>query len=105
MSDSEQASYKDSFVQFAQSVKMLVELINKSTNTSDELFNQLLTYENFLETILNWIRIQKNAFRNFETSVEWIDAISTESLENTDELRYRLRVTLIPQLESFSAPV
>ena len=80
----------------------LNSLKNQSLHDSDELYKQLATVEDALETVLNWIKLEKNALRNFETILEWAEILAQETTINKDEIRYRLRVVLQPQVESFT---
>ncbi len=80
----------------------LNSLKNQSLHNSDELYKQLATVEDALETVLNWIKLEKNGLRNFETILEWAEILAQETTINIDEIRYRLRVVLQPQVESFT---
>ncbi len=80
----------------------LNSLKNQSLHDSDELYKQLATVEDALETVLNWIKLEKNGLRNFETILEWAEILAQETTINIDEIRYRLRVVLQPQVESFT---
>jgi len=51
--------------------------------------------------MLNWIKLEKNAIRNFDTLFEWAEVLSRDETVDIDEIRYRLRVVLQPQVESF----
>lgn len=89
--------------------KYLTELHNslnllkdQSLIDRDELYKQLATVEDALETVLNWIKLEKNGLRNFETILEWAEILAQETTISKDEIRYRLRVVLQPQVESFT---
>jgi hypothetical protein len=77
-------------------------LKNQSLQDRDELYKQLATVEDALETVLNWIKLEKNGLRNFETILEWAEILAKEKTISKDEIRYRLRVVLQPQVESFT---
>jgi len=77
-------------------------LKNQSLQDRDELYKQLATVEDALETVLNWIKLEKNGLRNFETILEWAEILAQEKTISKDEIRYRLRVVLQPQVESFT---
>ncbi len=80
----------------------LNSLKDQSLHDRDELYKQLATAEDALETVLNWIKLEKNGLRNFETILEWAEILAQETVINIDEIRYRLRVVLQPQVESFT---
>jgi predicted transcriptional regulator len=80
----------------------LTLLKNQSLENRDELYKQLATVEDALETVLNWIKLEKSGLRNFETILEWAEILSQETKIDTDEIRYRLRVVLQPQVEAFT---
>ena len=77
-------------------------LKDQSLKNRDELYKQLATVEDALETVLNWIKLEKNGLRNFETILEWAEILAQEKTISKDEIRYRLRVVLQPQVESFT---
>ncbi|MFW9905034.1 MAG: hypothetical protein ACFFFH_11920 [Candidatus Thorarchaeota archaeon] len=77
-------------------------LKDQSLQNRDELYKQLATVEDALETVLNWIKLEKNGLRNFETILEWAEILAQEKTISKDEIRYRLRVVLQPQVESFT---
>ena len=77
-------------------------LKDQSLYNRDELYKQLATVEDALETVLNWIKLEKSGLRNFETILEWAEILAQETTINKDEIRYRLRVVLQPQVESFT---
>lgn len=77
-------------------------LINKLTlKNREERYKQLATVEDALSTLLNWIKFEKNAIRNFETLLEWVELLSKDKTIDKDEVRYRLRVAVQPQIEAF----
>lgn len=80
----------------------LNRLKDQSLKDRDELYKQLATVEDALETVLNWIKLEKNGLRNFETILEWAEILAQEKTIGKDEIRYRLRVVLQPQVESFT---
>ena len=77
-------------------------LKDQSLQDRDELYKELATVEDALETVLNWIKLEKNGLRNFETILEWAEILAQEKAIGKDEIRYRLRVVLQPQVESFT---
>jgi hypothetical protein len=77
-------------------------LKDQSLHNRDEFYKQLATVEDALETVLNWIKLEKNGLRNFETILEWAEILAQEKTISKDEIRYRLRVVLQPQVESFT---
>lgn len=81
--------------------RLLTILKNKSLLQKEELYKQLAIIEDALETMLNWIKLEKNGIRNFETLFEWAEVLSKDETIDIDEIRYRLRVVLQPQVESF----
>lgn len=81
--------------------KTLTILKNQSLLQKEELYKQLAIIEDALETMLNWIKLEKNAIRNFDTLFEWAEVLSRDETVDIDEIRYRLRVVLQPQVESF----
>jgi len=81
--------------------KTLTILKNQSLLQKEELYKQLAVIEDALETMLNWIKLEKNAIRNFDTLFEWAEVLSRDETVDIDEIRYRLRVVLQPQVESF----
>ncbi|MHA2244439.1 MAG: hypothetical protein ACXADY_05680 [Candidatus Hodarchaeales archaeon] len=80
----------------------LNSLNDQALSDRDDLYKQLATVEDALETVLNWIKLEKNSLRNFETILEWAEILAKETAINKDEIRYRLRVVLQPQVESFT---
>lgn len=81
--------------------QLLTILKNKSLLQKEEIYKQLAIIEDALETMLNWIKLEKNGIRNFETLFEWAEVLSKDETIDIDEIRYRLRVVLQPQVESF----
>ncbi len=81
--------------------QILTILKNRSLLEQEELYKQLATVEDALETMLNWIKLEKNGIRNFETLFEWVELLSKNKTTDIDEIRYRLRVVIQPQVESF----
>ena len=81
--------------------KTLTILKNQSLLQKEELYKQLAIIEDALETMLNWIKLEKNGIRNFDTLFEWAEVLSRDETVDIDEIRYRLRVVLQPQVESF----
>lgn len=81
--------------------KTLTILKNQSLLQKEELYKQLAVIEDALETMLNWIKLEKNGIRNFDTLFEWAEVLSRDETVDIDEIRYRLRVVLQPQVESF----
>ena len=74
---------------------------NQSLQNREERYKQLATVEDVLSTMLNWIKLEKNAIRNFETLLEWVEQLSKDKTIDKDEVRYRLRVAVQPQIEAF----
>ncbi|UCE15106.1 MAG: hypothetical protein JSV04_07970 [Candidatus Heimdallarchaeota archaeon] len=91
--------YQEYLEELYQSLNIMKD---QSLYHRDELYKQLATVEDALETVLNWIKLEKNGLRNFETILEWAEILANESVINKDEIRYRLRVVLQPQVESFT---
>lgn len=92
-------TYQEYLADLFTSLNMLKD---QSLDNPDELYKQLATVEDVLETVLNWIKLEKNGLRNFETILEWAEILAKETVINKDEIRYRLRVVLQPQVESFT---
>ncbi len=90
--------YKDYLEALYQTLNTLND---HSLQDRDELYSQLAMVEDALETVLNWTKLEKSALRNFETILEWTEILSQETAINTDEIRYRLRVVVQPQVEAF----
>ncbi|MFX0086758.1 MAG: hypothetical protein ACFFAU_13890 [Candidatus Hodarchaeota archaeon] len=91
-------TYNDYLTEFLNS---LIILKDQSLQNREELYKQLATVEDALETMLNWIKIEKNGIRNFETLLEWTENLVKDDKLDKDEIRYRLRVVMQPQVESF----
>ncbi|MHA2304157.1 MAG: hypothetical protein ACXACU_02105 [Candidatus Hodarchaeales archaeon] len=85
----------------AELLNSLTVLKNQSLENREESYKQLATVESALETMLNWIILEKNAIKNFETVLEWVELLSKDKTLDTDEARYRIRVVIQPQIESF----
>jgi hypothetical protein len=79
----------------------LTILKGQSLRNQEELYKQLATIEDALETMLNWIKLEKNGIRNFETLMEWAENLAKDDKIEKDEIRYRLRVVMQPQVEAF----
>ena len=103
MSNKDEAdrSYQDCLEDLFDSLSLLKVQLDTSIHTPDEFYKQLVTIEDALETLLNWIKLEKNSLRNFETIVDWTKKLTLDSTLNVDEIRNRLRVIIIPQVESF----
>lgn len=78
-----------------------------SENTGDEsvdnvenLYRRLDLVENALESILNWVTLQKNTIKGTENLYHALEVVYGE--KNVDTIRNRIRTFIIPQLESFS---
>ena len=82
--------------------QILEDLRDYALENRDELYKQLVTVEDALETLLNWIKLEKNCIRNFETILEWAENLASDKNMSKDEIRYQLRVVLLPQVESFT---
>ncbi|NHJ01056.1 MAG: hypothetical protein EAX86_02890 [Candidatus Heimdallarchaeota archaeon] len=82
--------------------KILEDLRDYALENRDELYKQLVTVEDALETLLNWIKLEKNSIRNFETILEWAENLASDKNISKDEVRYQLRTVLLPQVESFT---
>ncbi len=100
--DDESRSYQDYFEEVFDSLSLLKSQIDTTLEESDELYKQLGTVEDVLETLLNWIKLQKNGLRNFETIVDWVKKLAIDSTLSKDEIRSRLRIIILPQVESFT---
>ncbi|MFX0171397.1 MAG: hypothetical protein ACFE9L_05710, partial [Candidatus Hodarchaeota archaeon] len=98
----EERSYQDCLEELYDSLTLLKGQLNTSIHEVDELFKQLGTIEDALETVLNWIKLEKNALRNFETIVEWSKKLALDSTLSKDDIRSRLRIMVLPQVESFT---
>ena len=94
----QEKTYHDYLMELFQ---LLTILKNKSLLQKEELYKQLAIVEDALETMLNWIKLEKNGIRNFETLFEWVELLSKNKTTDIDEIRYRLRVVIQPQVESF----
>jgi hypothetical protein len=55
-----------------------------------------------LETLLNWIKLQKDGLRNFETIADWVKKLAIDSTLTKDDIRSRMRIIILPQVESFT---
>ena len=99
--DKDMRSYQDYFEELFDSLSMLKTEIDKPEKP-DELYKQLTTVEDVLETLLNWIKLQKNGLRNFETIIEWVRKLTLDSTLTIDDIRSRLRIIILPQVESFT---
>ncbi|MHA2139211.1 MAG: hypothetical protein ACW98G_15105 [Candidatus Hodarchaeales archaeon] len=100
--DDDSRSYQDYFEEIFDSLSLLKTQIDTTLEQPDELFKQLGTIEDVLETLLNWIKLQKNGLRNFETIVDWVKKLAIDSTLSKDEIRSRLRIIILPQVESFT---
>lgn len=100
--EEEERSYQDCLEELFDSLTLLKGLLDTSVHEVDELFKQLGTIEDALETVLNWIKLEKNALRNFETILEWSKKLAIDSTLSKDDIRSRLRVMVLPQVESFT---
>lgn len=100
--EEEERSYQDCLEELFDSLTLLKGLLNTSVHEVDELYKQLGTIEDALETVLNWIKLEKNALRNFETILEWSKKLAIDSTLSKDDIRSRLRVMVLPQVESFT---
>ena len=94
-------SYRDYFEELYDSLSMLHGQIDTTVEKPDELYKQLGTVEDVLETLLNWIKLEKNGLRNFETIVEWVRKLALDTTLQKDDIRSRLRIIILPQVESF----
>ena len=81
--------------------KSLTLIKNQSLQNREERYKQLATVEDALVTMLNWIKLEKNAIRNFEALLEWVEQLSKDKTLSIDEVRYRLRIAVQPQIEAF----
>ena len=91
-------TYNDYLAEFYNSLSILKD---QSLQNKEELYKQLATIEDALETVLNWIKLEKNGIRNFETLLEWTENLIKDDKIDKHEIRYRLRVVMQPQVESF----
>ena len=98
--DEDSRSYQDYFEDIYDSLSLLKSQIDTPLEKPDELYKQLSTIEDVLETLLNWIKIQKNGLRNFDTIVDWVKKLAVDSTLSKDEIRSRLRIIILPQVES-----
>ncbi len=98
----EKRSYQDYFEELFDTLSLLKEQIDTTIEQPDELYKQLVTVEDALETLLNWIKLHKNGLRNFETIADWVKKLAIDSTLSTDDIRSRLRIIILPQVESFT---
>lgn len=98
----ENRSYPDYFEQLYDSLSLLRGQIDTMVEKPDELYKQLGTVEDVLETLLNWIKLEKNGLRNFETIVDWVKKLALDTTLQKDDIRSRLRIIILPQVESFT---
>jgi len=95
--------YKIGLQDLYQSLIELKKILKTPNDKSpDELYKHLVTIEDALETLLNWIKLEKNGLRNFETILEWTNQLAQDDSIQINELRNRLRIILLPQVESFT---
>jgi hypothetical protein len=95
-------SYQDYFEDLFDTLSLLKEQIDTSIEKPDELYKQLGTVEDVLETLLNWIKLQKDGLRNFETIADWVKKLAIDSTLTKDDIRSRMRIIILPQVESFT---
>ncbi len=95
-------SYQDYFEELFDTLSLLKEQIDTSIEEPDELYKQLGTVEDVLETLLNWIKLQKDGLRNFETIADWVKKLAIDSTLTKDDIRSRMRIIILPQVESFT---
>jgi hypothetical protein len=98
----EMRSYQDCFEELFDTLSLLKEQIDTTIEKPDELYKQLVTVEDVLETLLNWIKLHKNGLRNFETIADWVKKLAIDSTLTKDDIRSRLRIIILPQVESFT---
>jgi hypothetical protein len=98
----ENRSYQDYFEELYDSLSKLRGQIDTTVEKPDELYKQLGTFEDVLETLLNWIKLQKNGLRNFETTLDWVRKLALDTTLQKDDVRSRLRIIVLPQVESFT---
>jgi tetratricopeptide (TPR) repeat protein len=99
--ESEERSYQDYLEVFYDTLSLLKKQLDE-TMPAEELYKLLVTVEDSLETLLNWIKLEKNALRNLDTIVDWSKKLVLDSTLTTDDVRHRLRVIILPQVESFT---
>lgn len=75
--------------------------IQESLYEPDEQYRRLVAVEESLETVLNWIKLEKNSLRNYEIMVEWTKKLALNTTLTTADIRNRIRVMVLPQSESF----
>ena len=75
--------------------------IHGSLYEPDEQYQRLVEVEESLETVLNWIKLEKNSLRNYEIMVEWTKKLAINTTLTTADIRNRLRVMVVPQAGSF----
>ena len=95
-------SYQDYFEDLFDTLSLLKEQNDTSIEKPDELYKQLGTVEDVLETLLNWIKLQKDGLRNFETIADWVKKLAIDSTLTKDDIRSRMRIIILPQVESFT---
>ncbi len=99
--ESEERSYQDYLEVFYDTLSLLKTQLDESM-PAEELYKSLVTVEDSIETLLNWIKLEKNALRNLDTIVDWSKKLVLDSTLSTDDVRHRLRVIILPQVESFT---
>ncbi len=60
--------------------------------------------DNVIGTLVNWVHLQKEAYRSILTIYEWTTVFveTPDVVANLDELRMRIRLMLIPQIKNFT---
>lgn len=99
--ESEERSYQDYLEELYDTLSLLKKQLDESM-PAEELYKLLVTVEDSVETLLNWIKLEKNALRNLDTIVDWSKKLVLDSTLTTDDVRHRLRVIILPQVESFT---
>ncbi|MFX0064592.1 MAG: hypothetical protein ACFFC7_20660 [Candidatus Hermodarchaeota archaeon] len=68
---------------------------------SQNLSTRLQTISDSLASLLNWVRIQQNALTALLSLHSWSKAYSTIETKDVSEIRSRMRLMLLPELEVF----
>ena len=101
MSETDPKFYQEELKKLYTSLKSLNRQVIPISEEAGDIYERVVTIENVLETLLNWIRIEKATLRNLDTIIEWMETLVNDENVTIDEIRYRLRVLIIPQIESF----
>lgn len=73
--------------------------VTEMQDAISQIIAELDLVSNTLGTILNWIRLQETAMAALGSLEEWASVAATEN--DVDAIRHRMRIMLLPQVESF----